>query len=131
MYSSINFPFASLPFMKWQQLWTKLADLGTVGWALNVGVLVVLTLLLLWARRQDRRSEYMAYMPTWYRRVRMVEQTARNSKNCLYRVLAWPLLLVLWFATNHPWIVIFLVKPGEQFKHAHLVMILYNMILAE
>ena len=37
------------------------------------------------------------------------------------------MLFILWFATNHPWIVVFLVKPGEQFKHAHLVMILFKI----
>ena len=37
----------------------------------------------------------------------------------------------MWFLTNHPWIVVFLVKPSDGFRHAHLVMILYNMILAE
>ena len=32
---------------------------------------------------------------------------------CLHpqvRVLAWPLLFLLWFVTNHPWIVVFLVR---------------------
>ena len=47
------------------------------------------------------------------------------------RALAWPLLFLLWFITNHPWIVVFLVRPSDQFKHAHLVMMLYNIILAE
>ena len=33
--------------------------------------------------------------------------------------------------TNHPWIVVFLVKPSDELKHAHLVMMLFNMVLAE
>ena len=56
---------------------------------------------------------------------------ARSSPHLWRRALAWPLLFITWFATNHPWIVVFLVKPSDQFKHAHLVIILYNMLLAE
>eukprot|EP00964_Phaeocystis_antarctica_P118164 scaffold81971_cov35-Phaeocystis_antarctica.AAC.1 len=96
-----------------------------------IGLLTLLTLLLLWARQRDRASEYMAYMPGWYKAVRSVERAARYSPRCWVRVLAWPLLFLLWFVTNHPWIVVFLVRPSDQFKHAHLVMMLYNIILAE
>ena len=45
--------------------------------------------------------------------------------------MAWVCMLILWFVTNHPWVVVFLVRPSDDFKHAHLVMLLYNMILAE
>ena len=38
---------------------------------------------------------------------------------------------MLWFVTNHPWVVVFLVKPSDQFKHAQLAMMLYNLVLAE
>ena len=33
--------------------------------------------------------------------------------------------------TNHPWVVVFLVRPSDEFRHAHLAMMLFNMILAE
>ena len=46
-----------------------------------LGLLTLLTLLLLWARKMDRQSEYLAYMPGWYKvtlasvrvRVRLVQ----------------------------------------------------------
>ena len=70
-------------------------------------------------------------MPAWYKWVRGVERAARYSPRWWVRVGTWPLLFLLWFVTNHPWIVVFLVKPSDQFKHAHLVMMLYNVVLAE
>lgn len=72
-----------------------------------------------------------ACQPVWYRQVRAIEDTARGSPETWRRCLAWPALFVMWFITNHPWIVIFLVKPSDDFRHSHLVIILFNMILAE
>ena len=62
---SLALPYASVPFLKWQRLWTSLGQMSTIAWVLNGSVIAVLTLLLLWARRQDRMSEYKAYMPAW------------------------------------------------------------------
>jgi hypothetical protein len=55
----------------------------------------------------------VADMPTWYRQVRAIENTARGSQIWWERLLAWPLLFCMWFLTNHPWIVVFLVKPSD------------------
>ncbi len=66
VYESLGVPFASLPFLKWDELWSSLGQLGWEAWVLNLSVMGVFTLLLLWARRQDRHSEYKAYMPSWY-----------------------------------------------------------------
>ena len=131
VYKTIAFPLVSLPFSRWEALWSGLANMHPTVYYIMIGLLTLLTLLLLWARQRDRASEYMAYMPGWYKAVRSVERAARYSPRCWVRVLAWPLLFLLWFVTNHPWIVVFLVRPSDQFKHAHLVMMLYNIILAE
>ena len=131
IYKTIAFPMVSLPFSRWEALWSGLASMHPTVYYIMIGLLTLLTLLLLWARKMDRQSEYLAYMPGWYKAVRSVEQTARYSSSLWKRVLAWPLLFLLWFITNHPWIVVFLVRPSDQFKHAHLVMMLYNIILAE
>ena len=130
-FTTIEFPMLSLPFSRWGQLWELLWSLSWQAYVLVAVVLVVLSILLLWARYKDRQNEYVAYMPRWYRAVRAVETAARHSDRCVVRIAAWPVLFILWFATNHPWIVVFLVKPSSSFKHAHLVMMLYNMVLAE
>ena len=130
-YATIAFPTVNMPFSRWSTLWSDLNQLGWQAYVLTGAVLGVLTILLFWARYQDEHHEYTAYMPTWYRQVRAVENMARGSHERWKRVLAMPLLFILWFLTNHPWIVVFLVKPSDNFRHAHLVIILYNMILAE
>ena len=112
-------------------MWAGLFEMQWEIYVMMVAVVGVLTLLLLWARHKDAQHEYVAFMPGWYKAVRSVERAARYSDRCWLRALAWPLLFLLWFITNHPWIVVFLVRPSDQFKHAHLVMMLYNIILAE
>ena len=119
VYETLSIPQASLPFSRWGDLWQSLGTLHPVAYVLMASVILVLTLLLVWARRQDRRTAYVAYMPAWYKFLRRVERTARRSERCWMRLSAWPLLLILWFLTNHPWIVVFLVKPSDELKHAH------------
>ena len=86
-FTTIEFPMLSLPFSRWGQLW------GSLSWqacVLVAVVLVVLSILLLWARYKDRQNEYVAYMPRWYRAVRTVETAARHSDRCVVRIAAWP-----------------------------------------
>ena len=121
LYEGMAMPVMSLPFSRWGELWSGLSSLHPIAYVLMASVLLTLTMLLLWARYQDRRTEYLAYMPQWYKGLRRVERAARNSPSLGVRACAWPLLLLLWFTTNHPWIVVFLVKPSDELKHAHLV----------
>ncbi len=131
IYSTLGWPMASLPLSKWGELWDNLGKLHWTAWLMMASVILVLTILLLWARHMDNKAEYVAYMPKWYQQVRRVERAARHSRSCWKRMSSWPLLVFLWFVTNHPWIVVFLVKPSDELKHAHLVMLLFNMLLAE
>ena len=76
VYETIAFPLASLPFSRWAALWSGLANMHPTVYYIMIGLLTLLTLLLLWARQKDRASEYMAYMPAWYKAVRSVERAA-------------------------------------------------------
>ena len=100
VYNTVALPQASLPFSRWGELWESLGRLHPVAYVLMASVLLVLTLLLLWARREDGKTQYVAYMPSWYKFLRRVERTARRSDRCSMRASAWPLLLLLWFLVS-------------------------------
>ena len=61
-YATIAFPTVNMPFSRWSSLWTDLGALGWQGYTLTGSVLVIFTLLLLWANYRDRHHEYQAYM---------------------------------------------------------------------
>ena len=129
-FQAFSFPMLSLPFSRWGELYEGLLRLPVTVYAMMLAVLTLLLVLLLWAQYKDRQHEYIAYMPAWYRAVRQVEFKARQGSNVCTRAVAWVCLLLLWFLTNHPWVVVFLVRPSDEFRHAHLAMMLFNMILA-
>ena len=46
VYSTLDFPLASLPFLKWHTLWADLGKLGWQAYVLTFGVVLILTLAL-------------------------------------------------------------------------------------
>ena len=71
-YTSIAFPMLTLPLSRWSDLGAQFVKLPFHVHALMGFVLLLLSLLLLWADYRDRQQEYIAYMPQWYKCIREV-----------------------------------------------------------
>ena len=131
LFGSIGFPYVSLPFSRFDQLLSGLLSLGWQLYTLMGGLAVFFVILLGIAHRRDRDKDFVGYMPKWFIRLRQVADASHHSDSYIVRLLAWLCVAVLFFVTNHPYIVVALVKPGDGYKHAHLLMLLLQTILVE